>query len=135
MKFEEFESTDFKCDNRFSKFWLKNTQISQFWCQICAFLFFMRNLEFEFHGADFKYDKRFFKVLAQKYPNKLWQFCFFMKFWNYTNLMVLISNITVFQKCSPKKPKEGIFGPKFRLFFSQNFPTSQIWGCWFQIRQ
>ena len=69
-KFEEFEVTDFKCDNRFSKFWLKNTQISQFWCQICAFLFFMRNLEFEFHGADFKYDKRFFKVLAQKYPNK-----------------------------------------------------------------
>ena len=63
-KFEEFEVTDFKCDNRFSKFWLKNTQISQFWCQICAFLFFMRNLEFEFHGADFKYDKRFFKILA-----------------------------------------------------------------------
>ena len=52
-------------------FLVKNTQIKYFWCQISAFLFLHQILQLDkFKGADFKYDKNFFKSLAKIYPNK-----------------------------------------------------------------
>ena len=55
----------------FKKFQLKNTQIRHFWCQIQPFWFFCEILQLDkFKGADFNYGNSFFKIPAQKYPNK-----------------------------------------------------------------
>ena len=64
------------------------------------FCFLREILQIEkFEAADFKYDNSF-KILAQKYPNKalLVQnlgIFYFAKFYKYTNLRVLISNIAI----------------------------------------
>ena len=49
----------------------------------------------------------------------------------------MISNIAIlFSNFSPKIPKLGIFGPKFKGFYiAPNFAIRQIRGQWFQIRQ
>ena len=42
----------------------------------------------------------------------------------------------LFSHFSPKKPKWGIFWPKFKhSCFSWNFANRPIWGCWFEIWQ
>ena len=60
---------------------------------------------------------------CQKYPNKAFgpefrKFCFFAKFPSYTNLRVLISNMTIlFSNSGPKIPKSGDFRHKFKDFY------------------
>ena len=84
-----------------------------------------------------------FQIPVKKIPKqgifgpKNRHFCFFSKFYNETNSMVLISSMRiVFSNSNPKIPKEGIFGPKIRHFcFPRNFTARQIWGRWFQIWQ
>ena len=71
LQLEKFEGADFKYDNGFLKFKVKNTQIRPFWCLIKKFLFFRKILRIDkFDGADLKFDNSFFKILAQKNLNK-----------------------------------------------------------------
>ena len=50
---------------------------------------------------------------------------------------MLISNMTIlFSTSSPKIPKPGIFGSKFKdFYFASYFPRRQIRGRWLQIWQ
>ena len=72
-KFDKFEGADFKCDNRFLKFYPpppplppKRKQIRQFWSQIEAFPFFHKILQLDkFESADFKYNNIIFKFLPK----------------------------------------------------------------------
>ena len=89
----------------------KNTQKYHSWFQILDFLCLHKFLQKDvFSGADFKFYNSFSKILAQKYPNKTFlvknplngifnpkfkHFCFFTKFCIYTNLKVVISNMTI----------------------------------------
>ena len=88
-------------------------------------MFFLETLEFDcFEGADFKYDNSFFKILAQKYPNKVFLVqnlsifvVFFRKFPNKTNSMVLISNMMIlFSNSSPKIPEHAFLVPNLGIF-------------------
>ena len=85
-----------------------------FWDQIQAFLFlFLQNLTIrQIRECWFQIWQYLFQSLAQKYPNKA-------LFWpNYAfPLKVLISDMTIlFPGSSPKIPKSGILGSKFRHF-------------------
>ena len=92
----------------------------------------------------------FFKILIQRYPNKTYlvpnlglfipklrHFYFFTKFWNLTNLRVLISNITiVFEILAQKYPDNAFFITNLGIFiFSWIFAVRQIWECWIQTWQ
>ena len=105
----------------------KNTQIRHFWSQIQEFLVFLRNLELDkFEGADFKYDNRFFKTVAQKYPQeaflvqnlgifiisrnlatrqiqgcwfKIWQYCFQTPVQKYPNKAFWVPNLAILVFC------------------------------------
>ena len=81
LQLDKFKRADFKSGNSFLKilaqkypikaFLVKNTQKWHFWSQIQAFLFLHKILELgKLEGTDFKYVNSFFKILAQKYPNK-----------------------------------------------------------------
>ena len=92
--------------------------MSHFW----NFLFFREILQLgKFEGADLKYNYVLFKFQPKKYPNKsflvrnLGIFAFSRNFAirqirGCSNIAILFSN------SSPKLPKSGIFGPKFRNF-------------------
>ena len=70
-------------------------------------------------------------------------FCFFVKFWKWTNLRMMISNMTIlFLKFLPKNteikhfwskiPKCGSFGPKFRHFIHQILQLDKFEGIDFK---
>ena len=74
LKLEKFEDAAFKYDNIVLKFQPKTTQIKHFWFHIQA-LFFVYFFLAKFSirqilGVDFQCKNSFFKILAQKYPNK-----------------------------------------------------------------
>ena len=111
-----------------------------FWCQIQTFLFFRTILQLDkFEGADFKYDI-IFSISRQNIPKsgifgpKFRNFYFFIKFSKYTNLRVLISNMTIafLRKWIPenipirnfwsKILKQGFVVPNLAIFVSsENF--------------
>ena len=112
-------------------FLVKNTEIGHFGFEIQALLFFHEILQLAiFEGTDFKYDNINFKLEPQNTSIRLFcpkfrHFYFLVKFWKQTNQRMLLSNMTkVFKKFFPKntkirhfqlkRPKNDIFGPKFR---------------------
>ena len=77
----------------------------------------------QFEGADFKYDNSFFKILAQKYPNKTFlvpNLAIFVISRNFASRSIRGCWFQMWQYCfqTPvqKIPKSGIFGPKFKDF-------------------
>ena len=71
LELDKFQGADFKYDKIIFKF-------QHSWSQIQAFLLFREIMQIDkFEGADFKYDnstemwQQFFKILAQKYLNKV----------------------------------------------------------------
>ena len=84
--------------------------------------YFCMKLCFQKKEGDFRFDNIFFKFQPKKSSNQpfLFQFTHYSctKFCNYTNSRVLISNMTIlFSHSSPKTPKSGIFGTKFKDFY------------------
>ena len=67
LELGKLEGTDFKFDNIAFKPQSKNTQISDFWSQILAFLFLFCNfLQLDkFEGSDFKYGYSFLKYFPK----------------------------------------------------------------------
>ena len=115
LKLEKFEDAAFKYDNIVFKFQPKTTQIKHFWFHIQAlfvrfifcvfFFFFLAKFSIrQIWGVDFQCKISFFKILAQKYPNKaflvpnLGFFVFSQNFCDLTNSRVKISNMTIFLK-------------------------------------
>ena len=95
-----------------------------FWSQDLAFLFFCEIVQLgNIKSANLKHNI-FLKVLTHKYPNQAFLvpnlsiFLYFAKFYNQTNLSVLISKMTIqfFKDSNPKVAKQRIFGFRFRKF-------------------
>ena len=106
-------------------------------------IFFHEILQLDkFEGADFKYDNSFLKFQPEN--NQIRHFC--------SQVLAFSISHDIFQldkfkgadfkydnscfKFQPKILKYGIFSPNLRIFiFAPNFATTQIRGCWFEIRQ
>ena len=118
-----------------------------FFLQNLVFVFFRKILQIaKFEVPEFKYDNSFFLKFSPKMPNKA-QLFFFFKFWTFTNMRVLICNMTiVFFKIYPKftymsksrskVPNNVFLVPNLGIaVFPRIFAIWQIWGCWFLIWQ
>ena len=138
FQIDKFEGADFKSDNSLFKvlfqkypnktFSVKNTQITHFRSKMQAFSLFHDVLRLDnFEGVDFKYENICFHIPAQKYP--ITHFTSQIQ----TNLQLDkfedadFKYDNSFSNSSPKIPKQGTFGPKFKdFFFTPNFGTRHI---------
>ena len=127
----------------FLKILVEKLQIRHFWSQIQTLLFFSEIFEIDkFEGVDFKCDYSFFKILALKYPNKVFLVpnlkfsCFWMKLCMLTNSKMLISNTTLVFEILAENTIKAASVRNLRIFrFSWNFVFRKIWGCWCKIPQ
>ena len=69
LQLDKFEGGDLKFDNSFLKFLPKNTQIRRFFLKLRHFCFFKKFCNLTNLTVLFQIWQRFFKILAQKYPN------------------------------------------------------------------
>ena len=138
FQIDKFEGADFKSDNSLFKvlfqkypnktFSVKNTQITHFRSKMQAFSLFHDVLRLDnFEGVDFKYENICFHIPAQKYP--ITHFTSQIQ----TNLQLDkfedadFKYDNSFSNSTPKIPKQGTFGPKFKdFFFTPNFGTRHI---------